>query len=95
MTKHKWYDEIVAWAGGAEIEVETVTPFGKVEWVIVKTPTWLDICKYRIKPQPKEKKFLYAYFDLLTGIVVFNTTIQWSDANKNLELIGKIEVQND
>ena len=62
---------------------------------------------YRIKPQPvevvasgqpfrfKEKKYLYAYFDLLTGAVVFNTITQWSNANKNLELIGKIEVQDD
>ena len=90
--KHKWHDEIVAWAGDKTcIEVNKAGI-----WFGTDYPQWDDDgCKYRIKPQPKQPKYLYAYFDLLTGAVVFNTTTQWSNANKNLELIGKIEVQDD
>ena len=88
--KHKWDDEIVAWAGGAEIE-----EFAYGVWEERDQPRWHLNYQYRIKPQPKQPKYLYAYFDLLTGAVVFNTTTQWSNANKNLELIGKIEVQDD
>ena len=90
MTQHKWHKEIKAWADGAEIEFKN--QYG--QWGLIK-PNWDSEYIYRIKPQPKEKKYLYAYYDLLTGAVVFNTITQWSNANKNLELIGKIEVQDD
>ena len=88
--KHKWHDEIVAWAGGQKVE-----EFAYGVWEERDQPRWHLNYQYRIKPQPKQPKYLYAYFDLLTGAVVFNTTTQWSNANKNLELIGKIEVQDD
>ena len=93
--KHKWHDEIVAWAGGAEIEAKFNKWDGWSDWELQKGGfVWFEKeAEYRIKPQPKQPKYLYAYFDLLTGAVVFNTTTQWSNANKNLELIGKIEVQ--
>ena len=91
MMKHKWHDEIVAWAKGCQIEYFSAG-YG---WQVTNNPEWCEESEYRIKPQPKQPKYLYAYFDLLTGAVVFNTTTQWSNANKNLELIGKIEVQDD
>jgi hypothetical protein len=90
MTQHKWHKEIHAWADGAEIEA-----YSAGIWFSTDYPNWDVNNEFRIKSQPKKKKYLYAYFDLLTGAVIFNTTTQWSNANKNLELIGKIEVEND
>jgi hypothetical protein len=47
MAKHKHYDLIVAWAGGAEIEY--FNPSIK-EWRDYSNPNWdVDNC-YRIKP---------------------------------------------
>ena len=60
--KHKWHDEIVAWAAGKEIEWKS-SDLGN-EWIEVgdNNPMWhrLDI-EYRIKPQPKEPQYLYVY----------------------------------
>ena len=55
--KHKWHDEIVAWAGGAEIEALKAGI-----WFTTDYPAW-DGGEYqfRIKPQPKQPKYLYAY----------------------------------
>lgn len=64
MQKHKWYNEIVAWAAGAEIE-----------WAYGSATTWYDCLGndipdfenenllFRIKPQPKEPQYLYVYMD--------------------------------
>jgi hypothetical protein len=54
--KHKWHKEIKAWADGAEIEQH----FGET-WNQVLTPSWHRDTEYRIKPQPKEPQYLYAY----------------------------------
>jgi len=49
MTKHKHYDTIVAWAGGAQVE-----RYEKAQgWYSVSFPYWSDHVEYRIKPQPK------------------------------------------
>ena len=91
MKQHKWHKEIKAWSDGAEIEACSAGI-----WFSTDYPAWhSNDYQFRIKPQPKEKKYLYAYFDLLTGAVVFNIKTQWSNANKNLELLGKIEVLDD
>ena len=60
MKKHKWHDEIVAWASGAEIETKVS---GWSEWTDVTSPNpcWYDENEYRIKPQPKEPQYMYAY----------------------------------
>ena len=81
--KHKWHDEIVAWAGGAEIEV-----FEYGTWLCVTNPSWDDDYLYRIKPQQKQPKYLYAYY---RDKVYF---LQDKDAS-NRYYIGKIEVQDD
>lgn len=59
MTKHKWYDEIVAWASGAEIEYR----YDDEDWVVMSTPTWQKGARdwYRIKKQPVQQKYLYVY----------------------------------
>ena len=47
--KHKWHNEIKAWADGAEIEYSV----GQ-EWNPTSNPTWEKLgMVYRIKPQPK------------------------------------------
>ena len=52
MKQHKWYNEIVAWASGAEIEYKFHTV---KEWRDIDEPQWdVDGYEYRIKPQPKE-----------------------------------------
>lgn len=70
MQKHKWYNEIVAWAGGAEIEIRTyeldeVSPTWS-EWKHWSKPTDVTVnfltnegIEYRIKPQPVEPQYLY------------------------------------
>lgn len=85
--KHKWHDEIIAWAGGSEIEVQC----GDGRW-ITSSPSWSDTLKYRIKPQPKEKKFLYIYHR-------YGYPIELSPCKRlnsqGYEYLGKIEVQDD
>jgi quinol monooxygenase YgiN len=78
--KHKWHDEIVAWAGGAEIEI-----YMHDKWTDIDTPQWHQDNEYRIKPQPKQPKYLYAYY---RDKVYF---LQDKDAS-NRYYIGKIEV---
>jgi hypothetical protein len=59
MAQHKWHKEICAWANGAEIEVFYES---QQDWCPAPTnPTWGGEYKYRIKPQPKEPQYLYAY----------------------------------
>jgi len=62
--QHKWYNEIVAWADGAEIEYRDITSFDYATWKKARDPiTWISSGEYRIKPQPKEPKYLYVYND--------------------------------
>jgi len=58
MKPHKWAKEIKAWADGAEIEKWMLND----TWQIEVRPDWYDYEKYRIKPQPKEPQYLYAYY---------------------------------
>ena len=83
MTKHKWYKEIQAWSEGAEIEALKAGI-----WFTTDYPAW-DGGEYqfRIKPQPKQPKYLYAYY---RDKVYF---LQDKDAS-NRYYIGKIEVQD-
>lgn len=50
--QHKWHKEIKAWADGVEIEMFYRQYDG---WSVIKNPTWLDDCEYRIKPQQKKE----------------------------------------
>ena len=81
--KHKWYKEIQAWSGGAEIE-----EFAYGVWEERDQPRWHLNYQYRIKPQPKQPKYLYVYY---RDKVYF---LQDKDAS-NRYYIGKIEVQDD
>ena len=46
--KHKHYEMIVAWADGAEIEVDA----GDGNWILVEPPLWFAADTYRIKTAP-------------------------------------------
>jgi hypothetical protein len=88
MKQHKWHKEIKAWADGVEIEFKVD---GKGEWALLKgTPYWE--CKndlFRIKPQPKEPKYLYVYLDDNYEL----STIPID--NDNWKYIGKIKLEVD
>ena len=86
MTKHKWHDEIVAWAGGTEIEYLSSGD----GWQVTNKPEWCEESEYRIKPQPKQPKYLYA-IQSPTGEIVLVKSGQMFNGT----LIGKIEVQDD
>jgi len=88
--KHKWHKEIKAWADGAEIEVWDIRVN---DWVIADQPSWnidpnVNI-KYRIKPQPKEPKYLYVFADE-GGI---NLSQYKSVFNNGVQYIGKIKLE--
>ena len=61
MKPHKWAKEIKAWADGAEIEFRSI--HDKEKWILDgDEPAWNDdYFEFRIKPQPKEPKYLYVY----------------------------------
>ena len=86
MTKHRWHKEIKAWADGAEIEACSAGI-----WFSTDYPNWDVNNEFRIKPQPKEKKYLYVY--IFNGTAMLTET--HSGAANGGRYIGKIEVQND
>jgi hypothetical protein len=57
--KHKWHKEIKAWADGEKIEVQSIVD--PACWLEASTPQWQELFNYRIKSQPKEPQYLYAY----------------------------------
>ena len=61
MQKHKWYNEIVAWASGAEIEYYAYGIWR--DWNA--QVGWFEDYEYRIKPQPKPE----AIEDILLWLV--------------------------
>jgi len=89
MTQHKFYNEIVAWAMGCQIE-----EFACGVWEERDQPKWHLNYQYRIKPQPKEKKYLYVYkghgYQYNLSSEKYATGSAYMGA-----YIGKIEVQDD
>jgi hypothetical protein len=56
--KHKHYEFIVAWAGGAKIQWKNDLH----DWRDIGDPAWINSYEYRIKPEPKpdyKKYFIY------------------------------------
>jgi len=51
--KHKHYDMVVAWAGGAQIQARPVNDDSGIEhaWRNVSDPRWSEFAEYRIKPE--------------------------------------------
>ena len=89
MKQHKWHKEIKAWADGAEIEVcKTGT------WYGTDYPNFHDSVEFRIKPQPKEKKYLYVY-RTNKGVEFGLSFIPDGYLSSDMNFVGKIEVQDD
>ena len=87
--KHKWHKEIKAWADGAEIEQY----HSILGWIVFDghRDHFFEANEYRIKPQPKQPKYLYAY--IFNGTAMLTET--HSGAANGGRYIGKIEVQNE
>jgi hypothetical protein len=47
--KHKHYDMIVAWANGQQIQIRETGG----DWEDIESPSWINGCQYRIKPEAK------------------------------------------
>ena len=87
--KHKWHKEIKAWADGAEIEYfdDDIN-----EWRNCTSHTlWYEDDTYRIKPQPKEPRYLDLYIDSKGWLGIKNTDSFGND----LQCIGKIKLEQD
>jgi hypothetical protein len=92
MKQHKWHKEIKAWADGAEIEFKVN---GEGDWTLLKgTPYWeCENDLFRIKPQPKEPQYLYAYLLEIgeqAGNVVFGLDNSYIEG---FSYIGKIKLE--
>jgi hypothetical protein len=90
MKQHKWAKEIKAWADGAEIE-----HFEDEVWKTWKqnySPSWSYINEYRIKPQPKNPRYLYVS-DGVYGVQLWREK-QYID-NPSQYNIGKIKLEAD
>jgi hypothetical protein len=90
MKKHKWHKEIKAWADGALIEKRKESS----EWLIATCPRWEihEDIEYRIKLQPKEPQYLYAY-KVNAKIVELYDELQMGWDGKML--LGKIKLEWD
>jgi len=101
MTKHKFYNEIVAWAMGCQIEIQYIDRKRHCdEWSLMVADCWNDDeFNFRIKPQPKEKKYFYVYqlgyeykfSPLKKELMQFSA----GDRAGDFKYVGKIEVQDD
>jgi hypothetical protein len=87
MRPHKWAKEIKAWADGAEIEFQSWSG----NWLPTITPDWGNNYDYRIKPQPKEPKYLYI-FSQTSGHTV-RLTMNMLPQHKTESYIGKIKLE--
>ena len=100
MNKHKWHKEIKAWADGAEIE-------GQWQWAHKDSPAsgWRDIESpdweskswiYRIKPQPKEPQYAYAWLVKDEERIEFYADKPEGVLNDDWhQYIGKIKLEQD
>lgn len=99
MKQHKWYNENVAWASGAEIESD-----GGCGWFRDASPEWDDDdYEFRIKPPPqhcccdkqtcsalKEPQYLYVYESDISAI--FELSKSKTDT-EDWTYVGKIKLE--
>jgi hypothetical protein len=95
MTKHKWHKEIKAWADGEQIQFKG-HKFG--EWIDIEdgtAPEWNMYSEYRIKPQPKEPKYLYLCLNDEGEILFEAEKDTYAIENDFVTYIGKIKLEVD
>jgi hypothetical protein len=89
--QHKWHKEIKAWADGAEIEIWYPQYDG---WGDCLNPMFDIKHEYRIKPQPKEPKYLYVWLDKNTELAQLEIHEPKGVLEDNLyKYIGKIKLE--
>lgn len=95
MTKqHKWHKEIKAWADGAEIERRR---YGDKEWENCENPNWLNPYshEFRIKPQPKDPQYLYAWFEPNYGRSYITANTSAHSIPSGYIYLGKIKLERE
>lgn len=91
--KHKWYNEIVAWASGAEIEFAYSVVSDFAVWNTRQNQDWDDArFIFRIKPQPEEPQYLYVYRTSTNGQIEYRI---YHDKDAAGALLGKIKLEQD
>ncbi len=105
MKQHRWAKEIKAWADGAEIEcrwnlnnrITKEKEWGL--WINNNSPDWNhDDVEFRIKPQPKEPRYLYVYDNGFERTFTTNrcgSVIKTDNPNAIYKYIGKIKLEQD
>lgn len=88
--KHKWHKEIKAWANGAEIQF-----LDGFIWLDAGDPEWNYDCTYRIKPQPKQPQYLYAYKKNNNEVELDVEFIKRNDLDDVYQYVGKIKLEVD
>jgi len=91
MKQHKWHKQIKAWADGSEIQYRIKD--GNWHDVRDDPPEWNEYSEYRIKPQPKEPQYLYAFLlevGTEEGQIVFGLDDSHIDG---FTYIGKIKLE--
>jgi len=63
--KHKHYDLIIAWAGGAEIECRKNDSY---DFQKTSKPHWIEDFQYRIKPKPPVVRYAVAPRPAVDGL---------------------------
>lgn len=89
MKKHKWHNEIKAWADGAEIQHRMGD-----NWIDCKTPQWGVQTEYRIKPQPK-LQYLYVISDNCGNLRITKDKDDVDNLDNSFDssYIGKIKLE--
>lgn len=81
MTKHKHYNEIVAWAEGKQIQFKRIAD-GEWEDCCFK-PNFTESTEYRVKPEPV-KIFYKRYLTIHNTICIENKTSGYNPENSKL-----------
>jgi hypothetical protein len=92
--KHKWCNEIIAWANGAKIEVKHIADN---EWEIFEGDWSLtEGYEFRIKTQLKEPQYLYVYLaDEGYHLSRLNPKESKYMEREQVVCIGKIKLEED
>ena len=100
MKQHRWHKEIKHWADGGEIEAQwqwAQKDSPAAEWHKKPNPDWEDAAyEYRIKSQPKEPKYVYAWIVKDTEECVWYFDKPENVLNDDYyQYIGKIKLEQD
>ena len=80
---HKHAVEIIAWAGGEEIQYYDAI---MCRWADDKNPKWIEDTKYRVKPEPKQDVVVLYNASVARGVY---SPEPWGDANLRLRFDGE------